>query len=249
MVETGGNIDSPRAGARLLAGFVAAYALFQFAANAFVSDRGQAGILIALLVVAALILVEVSLFATSLRAAPRILGLGIPASTGMAAATFLGAALFALIPAFAFLSQIKLAMMSGWALMLPGLFAQAGIAEETLFRGYLFGRLRRGRKFWSAAFLSSLPFTMAHMVLFLVLPWPLALASVLLAVATSFPLAHLFVIGGNTIWAPAVLHFVVQGGLKIVSVPEAQASTLALIWFGGAALLPYLAFLVPRPHE
>ena len=36
----------------------------------------------------------------------------------------------------------------GWWWLLPGLFAQGGIAQEVLFRGYLFGRIRRGRSFW-----------------------------------------------------------------------------------------------------
>jgi len=38
-----------------------------------------------------------------------------------------------------------------WLWLLPGLLAQAGSAEEVLFRGYLFGRLHRGRGLWRAA--------------------------------------------------------------------------------------------------
>ena len=49
---------------------------------------------------------------------------------------------------------------------LPGLFAQAGIAEELLFRGYLFGHLREGRSFWRAALLSMPPFLAVHLLLF-----------------------------------------------------------------------------------
>ena len=50
------------------------------------------------------------------------------------------------------------AFYPGWISLLPGLFAQAGIAEEVLFRGYLFGHMRVGRTFWRAAAVSMLPF-------------------------------------------------------------------------------------------
>ena len=104
---------------------------------------------------------------------------------------------------------------------MPGLFAQAGIAEEVLFRGYLFGHLRRGRSFWRAALLSMLPFVAVHLLLFATMPWPIAAAALLLAVIVAFPLARLYELGGATIWAPALLHFVIQGTVKIVVFPEA----------------------------
>ena len=85
----------------------------------------------------------------------------------------------------------------GWVSLLPGLFAQAGIAEEVLFRGYLFGQVRVGRTFWRAAALSMVPFVSVHLVLFFYMAWPIALASVLLAIAISFPLAYLFELGGT----------------------------------------------------
>jgi hypothetical protein len=39
----------------------------------------------------------------------------------------------------------------GWLWLLPVPFAQTGIAEEEVFRGYLFGLLHRGRGFWRVA--------------------------------------------------------------------------------------------------
>jgi membrane protease YdiL (CAAX protease family) len=42
-------------------------------------------------------------------------------------------------------------MYPGWTLLVGGLFAQAGIAEEVLFRVYLFRHIREGRAFWPAA--------------------------------------------------------------------------------------------------
>jgi membrane protease YdiL (CAAX protease family) len=69
------------------------------------------------------------------------------------------------------------AFYPGWISLLPGLFAQAGIAEEVLFRGYLFGHIRVGRTFWRAAAVSMLPFVTVHLVLFFSMPWSIALAS------------------------------------------------------------------------
>jgi membrane protease YdiL (CAAX protease family) len=174
---------------RLVVGLFAVFGLFHVSATMLGSDRGQRGILIGTLIVAAT------------AAAERFL---------------------------------------------PGLFAQAGIAEEVLFRGYLFGHLRVGRTFWRAAAVSMLPFVSVHLVLFLSMPWPIALASVLLAVVISFPLARLFELGGNTIWAPALLHFVIQATVKIVVFPHG-AQSFALAWMAASAIVPLLVFTVKAP--
>jgi membrane protease YdiL (CAAX protease family) len=135
----------------------------------------------------------------------------------------------------------------GWIALLPGLFAQAGIAEEALFRGYLFGHLRVGRAFWRAAGLSMLPFVAVHLVLVFSMPWPIALASVVLAVVISFPLAHLFELGGGTIWAPAILHFVIQATVKVVVFPDGGES-FPLAWMAASATIPMLVFVLKPPR-
>ena len=117
----------------------------------------------------------------------------------------------------------------------------AGIAEEALFRGYLFGRLRRSRSFWRAAALATAPFVVVHLILFATMLWPIALAAVLLSVILSFPLAHLFELAGNTIWAPALLHFTVQGAIKVVELPGDTG--LPLVWMAARAAIPSLILL------
>ena len=92
-----------------------------------------------------------------------------------------------------------------------------------------------------------LPFVGVHLVLFLSMPWPIALASVLLAVVISFPLARLFELGGNTIWAPALLHFVVQATVKVVVFPH-EAESFALAWMAASATVPWLVFMVKVPR-
>ena len=158
-----------------------------------------------------------------------------------------GLILVSIVPAFAYVTGGAVALVPGWASLIPGLFAQAGIAEETLFRGYLFGHLRPGRSFWRAASVSMLPFVAVHLFLFFTMPWPIATASLLLAVVISFPLAHLFELGGATIWPPALLHFVVQGTVKIVVMSGDSASTFPLVWIAASAVLPMLVLLIARP--
>jgi membrane protease YdiL (CAAX protease family) len=153
-------------------------------------------------------------------------------------------ALLLLMPLSLRLTAIDL--RPGWAWLLPGLFAQAGIAEEVLFRGYLFGHVRRDRSFWRAAMLAMVPFAAAHVLLFFTMPWPLALAALALSVVMSLPLAHLFELGGGTIWAPALLHAVVQGTVKILVVGDASGPSFPLLWIAASALVPMLAFAIHR---
>jgi hypothetical protein len=64
---------------------------------------------------------------------------------------------------------------------------------------------------------------------------------------------------GRTIWAPAILHAVAQGAVKLVDM-SGEANLLPLSWIGACAALPYLAFVWPgrrrktaplafEPHE
>ena len=88
---------------------------------------------------------------------------------------------------------------------------QAGVAEGLLFRGFLFGHLRRRRSPWHRCRRFS-SFTCSSCSR---CRGP-ALTAVMLSVALSFPLAQLYEIGGRTIWAPALVHFVIQAAVKLV---------------------------------
>lgn len=231
---------------RLIAGLVIVFALFQWLGNVLHSDRGQAGLLIGLIVVGVTLGFDHAFFSHSLRASARALGLGLPALRGITVAIILCLTLIMALPLVASIIGGTIEFQPKWLWLVPGLFAQAGVAEETLFRGFLFGHVRRAHSFWRAAFLSSLPFTAVHLILFLSMPWPIALAALLLAVIMSFPLAYLFELGGGTIWAPALLHFVVQGAVKVITISEQAAVVLPLIWMGLSAVVPFLVFVVPR---
>lgn len=87
-------------------------------------------------------------------------------------------------------------------------------------------------------------FVGAHLYLFKYMSAPIAFASTLLSVATAYPLAWLFEKGGNTVWAPALLHTTVHA-IKLLDLPV-QAMGLTLGWMAVCAGLPWLVFLVPR---
>jgi membrane protease YdiL (CAAX protease family) len=226
---------------RVMPGLFLVFGLFHGLATILGSDRGQHGIFVCLLIVAATAVIERFLHR---REEPiiRRLGLGAPRTIGMVVASAVAVILW--IAAFLFVRTrgMTFSLYPSWLLLLPGLFAQAGIAEEVLFRGYLFGHLRKGRTFWHAASVSMLPFVAVHLILFLSMPWPIALASVLLAVVISFPLARLFELGGNTIWAPALLHFVIQATPKILVFPQG-AESFALAWMVASATTPLLVVM------
>jgi membrane protease YdiL (CAAX protease family) len=237
------RIDDAAEWVGLVVGLFLVFGLFHGAATVLESDRGQRGILVGGLVVAATAAAAWFLPRQPRGTLLRRLGFGRPRAKSIGVAG--GVTLLLLIVAEVFVRarQLSPVLYPAWPSLLPGLFAQAGIAEEVLFRGYLFGQVRVGRTFWRAAWLSMLPFVAVHLVLFFTMAWPIALASVALAVVISFPLAHLFELGGGTIWAPALLHFVVQATVKVVVFPDG-AESFALAWMAASALVPLLVFTV-----
>lgn len=231
---------------RLLVGLCLVYALFQWAGSALGSDRGQAGIPIAVIIVAATLGFECIWSRAAIAQAMRAIGLGRPQPRGLIISAGVCALLLLTVPVYARVMGSTVTTADGWLPLVPGLFAQAGIAEETLFRGYLFGHLRHGRTFWRAACLSMMPFVAVHLVLFATLPFPIAAAALILAVITSFPMAHLFELGGTTIWPPAILHFVIQATVKVFVFSGDGATAFPIVWMLASAAIPLLVFFVPR---
>jgi hypothetical protein len=76
--------------------------------------------------------------------------------------------------------------------------------------------------------------------------WPIALASLVLSIALSFPYAHLYELGGRTVWAPALVHAVTQAGPKLLVFED---PAFPLVWMGLALAITWCAFLVRRPRS
>ncbi len=243
------EIRSADSWARLVIGLAAVFVLFQWLASALGSDRGQAGLIVGAVVVVATVAVERTWLASTLRGAIRALGLQTPTGSSLLASGVISGVLLLVVPIYVAMTGARWTMDPQWLERVPGLFAQAGIAEEVLFRGYLFGHVRRGRAFWRAASLSMLPFVAVHLLMFFTMPWPIAVASLLLAVVISFPLAHLYELGNGTIWAPALLHTIVQGTVKSIQFGGDSAATFPLVWIAASALIPLLALFARGPHS
>jgi membrane protease YdiL (CAAX protease family) len=174
------------------------------------------------------------------------MGLGSPTAQGLLVAGLVCALLLTVLPGAAALTGAHLRLRSDWLWLAPGLLAQAGLAEEVLFRGFVYGRIRDGRPFWRAVSHSLPPFVLAHVLLLASMPLALALASLALSVAITPALCHLYELGGRTIWAPALVHAVVQGAIKVVDIDGESAMHLALVWIGACAVVPNAAFLCRR---
>jgi membrane protease YdiL (CAAX protease family) len=233
----------------ILAGWLLIWIVLDRSAAGFESTRGEMGLAVAALVIGATLAVERTVFGARPLKALRALGFGWPGIAPLLAVSALCLALMAYYPLVAWLTSSRLGLRGDWLWLAPGLFAQAGIAEEVTFRGYLFRHLRQGRSFWRASVLAMIPFAAVHVLLFPLLGAPVALASILLAIAVSFPLAHLFEVGRGTIWLPAMVHSAVQGSIKIVEIPADLMAQAAVWWIAACAVVPYLSFLLPRPFR
>jgi membrane protease YdiL (CAAX protease family) len=209
------------------------------------STRGEAGVAVCAIVLALVFGAERWLGAVPLRSPPRALGLGPPQALALALAAALCGALLLFFPLFAMLTERPLAVRADAAVLALGIFAQGGIAEEALFRGFLYRRLRVARKFWPAAALAALPFIAAHLLIFATLDFAIALAAVLVSVSLTFPLARLFDLAGGSIWPGAIVHAVVQGAIKLVELASGDGVALAIAWMIVSAAAPWIVFALP----
>lgn len=232
-------------GKRLLIGLIAVFILFQIIAGALGSDRGQAGVIVGGVAAAAMVIAERLLFGGSYADAFKAVGLGRPSARGILVAIAVCIPLLAAIPFFAVTMNTAFDFYPGWAGLAVGLFFQAGIGEETMFRGYLFGHMRQRHTFWKAAAFAAVPFVVVHLILFYSLTWTIGTASILLAVAMSFPLSRLFEMGRDTIWGPAIVHFVTQAGVKLLVPSGEYAWVYPFYWITVCAIVPLGVYAIP----
>jgi membrane protease YdiL (CAAX protease family) len=232
--------------AKVLAGFLVIWVVLDRSAAFLGSFRGESGLIVCGLVLVVATGVERVLFGAKPIEALRALGLRLATERSVIATLVLSAVLLGFFPLYAFVTGVEVSVRADWYWLLPGLFAQGGVAEETLFRGYLFRHMREGRSFRRAAILAAIPFVAVHLLLFATLDLAVAAASLALSVSISFPLAWLFERAGNSVWPPAILHFVIQGAIKLVEVPDSAMGGMAMAWIVLSTLAPWLLFVL-RP--
>lgn len=227
--------------AKLLIGFAVLFAILQGSAAVLHSLRGEAGLAVAAVTVGAALLAQRFFFSGTWKAAFADLGLDAPSPRGIIVAIGVCALALCAFPLFLMTQGGFISIYPGAAWLAFGIFLQAGVAEGILFRGFLYGNIRRGRTFWRAALLSMIPFAAAHLYLFATMAWPIALTALALSVLIAFPFAWLYELGGRTIWAPAIAHAVVQGAIKLIVIED---PAFAIVWMGASLVAMWVVFLV-----
>jgi membrane protease YdiL (CAAX protease family) len=230
-----------------LVGFVALYAVL--AGLAELDATGRYGIAILAAVLLAVIAVVRRLDRTGPLRALRDVGLGRPDGRAVLIAAGLAALIQGVYPLVGVITGATLTLKPGWPWLLLGIFAFHGLAEELVWRGYAFGRLRRGRSF-GAAVVATMPLVAAtHLPVIVTSGLTVGLAAMLVAAITSLPLAHLFEKGRNTIWAPAIVHTGIDT-FKLVTIPDEARQVFSLTLAAISLAIPLLALLYrarPRP--
>jgi hypothetical protein len=254
-MSTATAVTAPATGSvrtwRMLLGFVVIFAVFEGAGFALAG----APTTVRLFTVSAVVIVTALLvqrMVTGARGRPllRSLGMGRGALPAVVVAGVICLGLVACYPLLSALTGVQWATgVSGWALL--GIYAQNGVAEEIMIRGYLYRHLRAGRGFGRAVLLVVAVHAAAHALLIPVVGVGVGISAMLVAALIAVPYAAFFDRGAATIWPVALLHgtsdtimLLFPSGGWAAGGPGALPALLT--WFALIALLPYLIFLVPR---
>jgi membrane protease YdiL (CAAX protease family) len=228
---------------RFLAGFAVLYGVLAGLAGLDATARLGLVVLAGVLVTA--VLVEQVLDGGGPAAAARRLGLGRPGGRALVVAAGVSALVLLAHPVSAAITGVTPPLRPGWPWLLIGVLALHGVAEEVVWRGYAFRRLRAGRSFGRAVAWTMPLLVVAHVPILASSGPAVGAAAMLVAAATTVPLAYLYETGRRTIWAPALVHAAIDS-FKLVDVPSEAQPTFSLTFAAFALVVPLLALAVPR---
>ena len=233
--------------AKVIAGFIPLFLILQFGPTLLLPRVGQfwSVIIPAAVMLCLAVGCEILLFKNRPLQALRQLGYGRPGGRAITVALILSGVMLLFFPVLSLVSGARLGLNSGWLWTLVGIVVFNGLAEETLFRGFVFGHLRQMSSFLRAGLISLLFFAAVHLFLFVGNPFAIALAGTLVSVTAAFPMAYLFERGGSTIWATVILHVAVHT-IRLVAIPEALFMPVVLAWLVLQIFLPLLVFAFRR---
>lgn len=236
-------VRGARAWGRFLVGFLVLWGVLQ--AVATLDPTARWGVLLLAAVLVAAVVVEEVFHGVRPRVALRRLGLGRTRARVLGLAAGVSAAVLLVYPLTWLVTGATVALRPGWPWLLVGVFALHGLAEEIVWRGYAYRRLRRGRSF-PAAVAWTMPLLAAtHLPILVTSGVAVGLGAMAVAAATSIPLAYLFETGRGTVWAPAVLHTAIDS-FKLVVIPAGAVTTFSLLLVAVSLVVPLLALAVPR---
>jgi membrane protease YdiL (CAAX protease family) len=238
---------SPVRSARSVLGFLAGFAVLcgVLLGTSAVDPTGRWGLGILAAVLTTAVIVERIRCRLSVAAVLHRLGLGRPGRRALAVAVGVSGLVLLVFPATAAVSGTAVVLRPDWPRLLIGVFAFHGLAEELVWRGYAFRRLREGRSFWGAAWWTMPLIAVTHVPIIATMGPAVGIGALAVAAVTSLPLAYLYETGRRTIWAPAVVHTAIDS-FKLVVIPAAAVPTFSMLLIVAALIVPLLALAVPR---
>ncbi len=241
---------------RILAGAAVMFVVLQGGLTLLIPrfDQTSSALIVATAMFGVAAVIERLAFGRDVRRGLLALGFGRPRPGALAAATIIGVAMLAFFPLYSAATGTPLSLKADWLWVLLGAIALNGLAEEALFRGFVFGHLRQaGHSFLRAGLISMAIFGAVHLFLFASNPFIVALLATLLAISAAFPFAFLYERAGRTIWAGVILH-VAAHAFRLFDVSDDQMLTVGSAWIllqFGAVFLVYAfrnnLLRAPRP--
>ena len=175
----------------------------------------------------------------------RDLGFGRPGGRAVAVAAAVSCLVLLVFPATAAISGAGVQLRQDWLWLLVGIFAFHGLAEELVWRGFTFRRLRQGRSFWAATLWTMPLIAASHLPIVFSLGPAVGIGAMTVAMVTSIPFSYLYETGRGTIWAPALVHTAIDT-FKLVIIPTAALATFSVLIIAVSLTVPLLALAVPR---
>lgn len=206
---------------------------------------GRWGLGIFLLVAATAVATEMVLYRTPPREAVRLLGLGRPDARTLGVAAGVSGLILLVWPLTSAVTGAQIELVPHWPWLTLGVFAFHGLAEEIVWRGFVFRRLSSGRRFRSAVVWTMPLIAAAHVPVVLNNGILVALGAMLVASVTALPFSYLYVTGRCTVWAPALIHTAIDS-FKLTVIPDSAIPTFSLLLIIVSLLVPLLVFAVPR---
>jgi membrane protease YdiL (CAAX protease family) len=237
------GVGSGRSWLRFLTGFVLLCGVLLGVGAVDATGRWGLAILAAVLVAG--LAVEKVLHRSTVGDAVRLLGLGRPGGRAMALAAAVSALVLLVFPLTAALSGAEVVLRPDWPWLLVGVLAFHGLAEELVWRGYVFRRLRVGRSFGAAVAWTMPLIAIGHIPIVVTLGPGIGLGAMLVAAVTSIPLGYLYETGGRSIWPPALVHTAIDA-FKLVVIPAVALPTFSMLIIVVSLTVPLLVLTVPR---
>lgn len=237
------QVSSARSWLRFLVGFTVLWGALAGTSHFDPTARWGPAVLAAVFVAA--IAVEKILYPAPLHEVLGRVGLGRPGPRALVAAAGVSGLILLVYPVYALVEGHRLTLHEDWPWVLIGIFALHGLAEELVWRGFAFRRLRAGRSYWRSVGWAMPLIAATHLPIVITMGPAIGIGAMLVAAVTTLPLSYLYEMGRRTIWAPALVHTSIDS-FKLFVLPATGVSTLSSLLIVASIGIPLLVFTVPR---